>query len=413
MDIWPSNMKILVINQPLNNRGDESAHRGFMKSLTSIPGVDVTVLFVYGKQDSINQYNINVPNAHYVRMTHRWRSDNLFKYGVIHHCQFLWRLHPKCREYLNIYKKHDIVVCAPGGICLGGFQNWDHLIMLEIARFLKKPLAYYGRSFGPFPEMTEDNRLFKKAALKLLHYMGFMSFRDEKSQELAKNLSLKYEPTIDSAFLASPNVEIPADVKQMIGEYNYIVYVPNSLTWHYAYKDKLSESDIISFFSDILDVLVAKYPNHKILMLPQIFNSGYESGDKIFFDKLKSSYKNENLIALEEIYNSDIQQSIIANADLMVGARYHSIVFAINNATPFVAFNYEHKIEGLLRLLGKTQHMVDITDCLLTEEGKTNAIKEFQEKLNLSASDEVAKEKAKAMALGCFNKFKTYLNGLK
>lgn len=406
-------MKILVINQPLNNRGDESAHRGFMKALTSISGVEVTVLFVYGKQDSINQYNINVPNAHYVRMTHRWRSDQLFKYGVNHHCKFLWRLHPKCREYLRIYKEHDIVVCSPGGICLGGFQNWDHLVMLEIARFLKKPLAYYGRSFGPFPEVTEDNRRFKKAALKMLHYMGFMSFRDEKSQELANSLSLKYEPTIDSAFLASPEVDMPLEVKKVIGNDKYIVYVPNSLTWHYAYRDKLTEADIISFFLKILDVLVAKYPNHKILMLPQIFNSGYESGDKIFFDKLKSSYNNDNLIALDEIYNSDFQQSIIAKADLMVGARYHSIVFALNNATPFVAFNYEHKIEGLLRLLGNTQHMVDITECLLTEEGTTNALTEFEEKLELADSDEEAKNKAKAMAMSCFKKFEVYLNSVK
>lgn len=30
-------MKILVINQPLNNRGDEAAHKGFIRSIVSYP----------------------------------------------------------------------------------------------------------------------------------------------------------------------------------------------------------------------------------------------------------------------------------------------------------------------------------------------------------------------------------------
>ena len=40
-------MNILIVNQPLNNRGDESAHRALVRSIIKyIPNVNVRVLFM-------------------------------------------------------------------------------------------------------------------------------------------------------------------------------------------------------------------------------------------------------------------------------------------------------------------------------------------------------------------------------
>ena len=39
-------MKLLIINQPLNNRGDESAHRALVRALhANLPNVEIRVLF--------------------------------------------------------------------------------------------------------------------------------------------------------------------------------------------------------------------------------------------------------------------------------------------------------------------------------------------------------------------------------
>lgn len=59
-------------------------------------------------------------------------------------------------QYNELYKESDVVLCAPGGICMGGFQNWWHLFMLQLAKYIGKPLVYYGRSFGPFPVVTRS-----------------------------------------------------------------------------------------------------------------------------------------------------------------------------------------------------------------------------------------------------------------
>lgn len=407
-------MRILVINQPLNNRGDESAHKAFMSSLAHLSDTNITMLFVGGNPDSIEQFKVLAENINYVRLEAESGFVAVLKLGIVYGIRPIWYVHPLCRKILSFYKQADLVVCAPGGICLGGFQNWQHLALLDIARTLHKPLAYYGRSFGPFPTSTKDNRRFKKAALPLLRYMNFISIRDRKSEEIAKQMNLKYESTVDSAFLRSPSPKIPNELLLEIGSDDYVVFVPNSLTWHYAYKGRVTEEKVLEFYAGIIDVLFEQYPSSKIVMLPQIFNSGEAGGDENFFKTIKNYYdKNERLVVMPETISSDIQQAIIANAQLMVGARYHSIVFAINNATPFVALSYEHKISGLLSTLDKTVNMMDITHAIDNEEAISYSIDVFREKILLAKCDTDAQCLAKKIASNCFSKFAQFIGSIK
>ena len=84
---------------------------------------------------------------------------------------------------------------------MGGFQNWVHIGLLNLAKRMNKKIIYFARSIGPFPVKTIFNRLFKKKSIELLSYFNYISLRDEKSQQLAKQLGISVVPTIDSAFL--------------------------------------------------------------------------------------------------------------------------------------------------------------------------------------------------------------------
>lgn len=62
-------MKLLIINQPLNNRGDESAHKALVRSLINqIKDINIKVLFVNGKQNSIEQFAIRDSHITYVNL---------------------------------------------------------------------------------------------------------------------------------------------------------------------------------------------------------------------------------------------------------------------------------------------------------------------------------------------------------
>lgn len=404
-------MKILLINQPLNNRGDEAAHKGFIRSLCEkLPNSEINVLFVGANQKSIDQFKVNLQNVTYINLKTIRGYQKIVKYGFRYNGFCIWRLFPLIKRIIAIYKKSDVIVCSPGGICMGGFQNWEHLFLLKLAKKLGKPLAYYGRSFGPFPTLTKENRDFKKISLEMLNYFSFLSIRDKKTELLADKLGLKYISTIDSAFLDSPRVEIPHEVRLKIGNNKYMVFVPNLLIWHYAYKNIITKELVIDFFRTVISIINDYCPDYNIVMLPQTFNYDFPGkGDINFFYDLTAGINDSRIIIIDDKYSSDLQQTIISNAEFLIGARYHSIVFAINNNIPFVALSYEHKISGLLKALNKENCMIDISLLSMDNTKNLQLANNLRDLLPIIKKDEETKNEAKRIAYNCFNNFISYL----
>lgn len=228
--------KIVIINQPLSNRGDEAAHRSLMRALDrEFPDTQFTVLFFKQNENAIIEFVVNSPHICYINIKGFGKGVGfLQKWTLRLNFIFLSLLHPTIRKYANSIKQADIVICAMGGINMGGFQDWEHIFNLSLAKYYKKKLIYYSRSFGPFPVETQWNRVFKENSYKLLNTFDFLSIRDNKTAELADKLKLTYIKSIDTAFLDTPKAEIPTDIKNVINNEKYIVYVPNSLTWHPA-----------------------------------------------------------------------------------------------------------------------------------------------------------------------------------
>jgi colanic acid/amylovoran biosynthesis protein len=398
-------MKILIVNQPLNNRGDESAHKALLRSLcNNFSDVKIQILFVNANQNSIDQFKIDYNEVEYLNFSRKIQGGiRILTIGTVYNLPIIWYLHPLTNKILQLMKDVDLVVCAPGGICMGGFQDWYHISILSMAMYLKKKIAYYGRSFGPFPEISKQNKRFKAISYKLLHYFDFLSIRDAKSQMLAEEIGVNYVSTVDTAFLDSPEVKIPIEISNKISDH-YIVFVPNELKWHYAFKS-VSVDKIIQFYTQIIDIISKKYHNYKIVMLPQIFND-HNQNELSFFSRIKeNSSHSKDIVILEDKYNSDIQQCIIRESKLLVGARYHSIVFALNNNVPFIALSYEHKISGLLNLLEKENLVIDIINIWSEEEKMNDSIKQLSVILNSLKKDSEAQLKAKDIAIKCMNNF--------
>lgn len=400
---------ILIINQPLGNRGDESAHRALIRSLCKVKSYNITVLNFITTEKEINSFK--EANARYItiRQQHDYRLKIIIKYLMIFRLVTIGTLiHPTLRKLIPIYKNSDYIICAPGGICMGGFQVWWHVYLLLLAKKYNKKLAYYSRSFGPFPTETLNNRIFKQYSLKMLHYFDFLSIRDSKTMKLADELNVSYIPSIDTAFLDSPQVYIPEIITNQIGLSPFVVFVPNSLTWHYMYKH-IPQDTIDSFYLKIIDLIHLQYPVYKIVMLPQLCDSR-ERSDYSYFLKLKEKYTNkESIIIIDDIYSSDIQQCIIKKSQFVIGARYHSIVFAINNKKPFIALSYEHKMDGLLSILNLNNHNINITNTFNSSKLTNNTINDIIEIANKNISSDKLEEangKAKKIAEETMNHLK-------
>lgn len=400
-------MKVLMINQPMSNRGDESAHRAFVRSLLKkMPEILITVVRVGINPDTIKQFKVDDERVVYVNLPRNKGYLKFAKLGLQKGLFFLWNILPTHRKLKKMILDADVVISAPGGICLGGFQNWEHLFLLKMVQRLNKKLVYYGRSFGPFKEENELDRCFKKHSIEMLRYASFLSIRDKKTEEIAKQLGIPYYPTVDSAFLETPRVKIPKEMVSAIEGCPYIVFVPNLLIWHYAFRGKITKEEILDFYGGILTAALEKYPGRKVVMLPQTYNQGSREGNDInFFKDFEQYTNNPAIIVAPDSYSSDVQQSIIAGADLMIGARYHSVIFAINNNVPFVALSYEHKIAGILETLGKTDCMVDISKEMFSGNQRKERVVEFANKLSLVRAEDACSERAEKMVQKCFDTF--------
>ena len=408
-------MNILIVNQPLRNRGDESAHRALIRSmLQAIPDAHICVLYYCEKADAVNQFVVKNERVKYViefrPYQHQLLAFDFLRKGLEN--SLFW-LHPYVYKYLRHYRWADVVVCAPGGICMGGFMDSWHEEQLLIAMKLRKPIFYYGRSIGPFWDEPDEKRIFKQQAIRILKYATYVSLRDTTSIKIAKELGIaNVIETTDTAFLDYPQVNIPKEIFRGIDEKKYVVFVPNSLIWHYFYRGKATGDEVVAYWSKVARVIAKHYPNHKIVMLPQTSLQGETADDKFLFQDIQRYCPELNIFVSDDIYSSDIQQQIIRGADAVFGARYHSIVFAINNNVPFVSFSYEHKMSGLLDEIGLQDEMIDITQ-LFTSEGVDKSILEQLDELipQIYRSAEgriMAKEKAE----NAFSQFVNHISML-
>ena len=135
-------MNLLIINQPHSNYGDLAAHRSLTRFLkSSFPESNLRVLSL--EMNSENQEKMNVTDSEYIslsghgaRFTFLAKIIFLLKYFHFP-LKILWplfSLYPDIKKTIEYSKWADYIISAPGGISMGTFQNWEHILFLEIAK---------------------------------------------------------------------------------------------------------------------------------------------------------------------------------------------------------------------------------------------------------------------------------------
>ena len=115
----------------------------------------------------------------------------------------------------------------------------------------------------------------------------------------------------------------------------------------------------------------------------------------------------EHVTIVPDRYDSEIQQAIIRYSSLVVGARYHSIVFAINNSVPFVSLSYENKMSGMLELLGLSDMCYILKEKGLERNDEVAAMIDriLSNRKGCIERVQIASKKAKTIANHCFEEF--------
>lgn len=398
-------MKFLLINQVTRNHGDEAACLALTRTLYESGYTNISISYnnnhPWNERCFIKYKDVSQIWSDPVSKWER-RSVKLYLMFPSIITKLLVLLFSNLRFQYNCIKNADFVVSAPGGPNLGKYEDSIYLWRIYVANKLGKRYAIYSPSIGPF---NANKHYYLKRAKKVLSESSFVSLRDMQSYLYAHELGISFRKAIDTAFLESPDCVIPKEIELVLPE-KFVVVVPHELyKWHRDFK-QYSKGD----FDALFRVLIKKFTQDgaKVVLLPQTYESILN--DEAYFNELKSG--NPDVVVVPTEYSSDIQQMIIARADYVVGARYHTIVFAINNKTPFFCLSYEHKMVDMLRILAMEENAVNILDALNEPERISNLIYlNYQNRIVMDRELERAHSLAKELASSCFSAFYKVLEG--
>ena len=250
-------------------------------------------------------------------------------------------------EILNEYKRADIVIDIWG--LLSG-----ELVLFFIAKLLNKPIIKFTADVGPF--RTKRERFYTRFYLNNIELILARS-EITKKHLLELGITTPIFVCPDTAFLLE---SIPCRKDDILFREKLkkktLVGISTS---HVVDRKDLSRGNYISMMAKIADYLIQKLNAFVILIPNEIFPNKY---DDVYVAKRIHRKINEKakVMLLTEEYPASELKWIIAQCDLLIGARYHSIVAATSMLIPTLAISWHHKYREVMKLIGQEEYVCDI-----------------------------------------------------
>jgi len=320
-----------------NNIGDEAILKSMVRAFKEkIPQVKIAVLSHNPLQTS-QTYKVKALNRlHLIKIIRCLRNVNLF-------------------------------ISGGGGLLQDSTgKGWSilyYLGLILITKTVKVPVMIYAQGIGPI------NKKINKLLIKwILNKVNLITVRDNHSKKLLNNLGVS-GPSIyvnsDPVFLLKKK-----NINHIIDNHPYIQNLINSdnrpLIGISVREYKSNGSDSKRIFAQAADYLIENY-QAKIIFFPFQFDEDVHINEEIL-----SLMKNKAEVLKIKLEPEELL-SVLSQLSLVVGVRFHSIVFSSMANIPFIAFNYDPKVRYFVEDLGLSE--------LLLEIDEDTSLKNFQEKI--------------------------------
>jgi coenzyme F420 hydrogenase subunit beta len=366
-------IKIVITNSHANNRGDEAAQRSMINSLRAfVPNAQFTVLTISPDGLSLQED---------VTVLKTFSASKIMGFIII-----LWaffralgiRLPTFRKRKLEVVKKManaDIIISAPGGPYIGDLYSSheirEHLFHIYLSKILRKPVMIYAPSMGPF-----NSRKRNTLRRYLLNKVEIITLRDHISKEYLVSLKLTRPLvylTADSAFQDTINVEKGKIESIMLAEKiidhqdeipnrkPLIGITPTGPQWNFRNSPNSQEQqkDYNKIIAKTINYLVDKF-DATIVFFPQLY--GKNDDIPLINEIISFVDKKDAVRILSNKWDSEIQQAIISQMDIVIGNRYHSVIFALKAEIPTICLAYEHKSVGIMQAAKLEEYIIKITD---------------------------------------------------
>ena len=386
----PGTVKILVVNAiQTETVGDAALLAAILGQLdTAFPGSEITV----SSLDEPHRHPVVAgrPNLGSLRrwsaseeISRPWRALRKvlvsaigavwFRGGRAPYRAVAKLLPEEVRDELEALDTTDLVVGCSGGYfngtpdLSGDLSVYCTLAPFAIAERLGTPVILAPQSIGPFGDRRQ-----RRAAERILLDAALVLAREDTSFDLARELGVpaaRLHRSVDSAFGFPPG---PADgwrAKLDLTDQDTVVGM-TARQWLDPAGQARFERGLAGLIDHIQDDL-----GFTVVLIPQNTSDLVGEDDRRTNRRIAASCRGSRVpILMEEQCDPTAITGLYASLDLLVGMRFHSVIFALTSYVPSIAIQYHYKAGGIMHDLGLDDWVVGLDDA-----GVTTLIERFDQ----------------------------------
>jgi colanic acid/amylovoran biosynthesis protein len=263
------------------------------------------------------------------------------------------------RDVAETYQQADLIVPVGGGYIRsrkGLAMRCNVPLLLHPLLFgylLGKPTVLYSQSVGPF-----QNRLDKLLAAYVLKHMTLILLREDTSQMLLAHLGVadNVVRAIDSGFLLTSKNKLDIRKKYHIPA-NKLIMGVTVRSWLVGDAQIAYERAVAGALDDIAENFDAY-----ILFIPQV-TAAKGDDDRVVSRRVHGLMRHtEAATTIEDEPDHHHIKTLYDGLDVLLGTRFHSVIFSLTSLVPVLAIEYEHKTSGIMHDLGLEQWVMKIED---------------------------------------------------
>ncbi|WP_394218222.1 polysaccharide pyruvyl transferase CsaB [Halobacillus trueperi] len=289
-----------------HNAGDEAILASMIKQLRNVdPEIRITVL---------TNDEIHTTTAYGVESVNRWKIQDVFR----------------------VLKKADGLISGGGSLlqdATGPRSIIYYTGIMNMARFLKKPVYIYAQGMGPFHQS-----LLKRLVTYSLNRASKITVRDKDSRDLLRAIGVKKEISL------VPDPVLGLDRSNEPSSWMEENQVKSPFITISA-RDWPGKERFIPKIAQAADQLAEE--GYSIVYVPMHGASDYEFSKEMVGHMRHGAYIAPADSSIEE------KMAIITKSELMIGMRLHALIFSAVCETPFVPISYDPKIDSLAELYNR------------------------------------------------------------
>lgn len=306
---------------------------------------DDTVL--YGIVSSIKKRQ---PNSELVVLSNQpARTEALFGLKAVNR----WNFAVIVREVM----KCDMLVMGGGSLLqdvTGGRSILYYLGIARLAQMLKKPIVFYGQGIGPI------NKPLSESLIKsVVNNVDLITVRDEKSREDLLSYGVtkpQIHVTADPAFAIDPELFSKDAGARLLREFGLESRFSGGQQKiaGIAIRNWAADNPFHQVLAENADALIRQ--GWKVVFIPMQYPGDVGASQRVL------SYMKERAVLLNRQFSFRDIANIIANTDLIIGMRLHSLILAAHSDVPFVSLSYDPKIDRFVHRVGYQQAIDSVHD---------------------------------------------------